>query len=80
MAAGATENVQLTALGTPNKPAEPHTTSAKLSSDQDKKGRGDDKSDSDSDTAQEDEVAFRLRELANEEEDRFKGLKREHWW
>lgn len=66
-----------------NATAETHTTKVPtVSHDEkgDEKGRGDDKSDSDSDTAQEDEVAFRLRELANEEEERFQGLKREHWW
>lgn len=52
------------------------------SQDEDEKKPPVDKSeDSDSDTAQEDEVAFRLRELGQEDNpERFQGLKREHWW
>lgn len=37
--------------------------------------------DSDSDTAQEDELAFRLRDLKHDDDpERFQGFKREHWW
>lgn len=79
MTGGATdEKLELKALGTaPSPTAETHTTRAKRSSSRESKPKSD---ASDSDTAQEDEVAFRLRELANEEEERFQGLKREHWW